>query len=44
MYYAICFVYIQSNNAIKAKEAAIKLKQLDPGNPNYQQLFKNFGI
>jgi len=44
MYYAICFVYIQSNNTIKAKEAAIKLKQLDPGNPNYQQLFKNFGI
>jgi predicted Zn-dependent protease len=44
MYYALCFVYIQSNNTIKAKEAAIKLKQLDPGNPNYQQLFKNFGI
>ncbi len=44
MYYALCFVYIQSNETIKAKEAAIKLKQLDPGNPNYQQLFKNFGI
>ena len=44
MYYALCFVYIQSNNTIKAKEAAIKLKQLDPDNPNYQQLFKNFGI
>jgi len=44
MYYALCFVYIQSHNMIKAKETAIKLKQLDPGNPNYQQLFKNFGI
>ena len=44
MYYALCFVYIQSNNTIKAKETAIKLKQLDPGNPGYQQLFKNFGI
>jgi len=44
MYYALCFVYIQSNDTIKAREAAIKLKQLDPDNPNYQQLFKNFGI
>jgi tetratricopeptide (TPR) repeat protein len=44
MYYALCFVYIQSNDTVKAKETAIKLKQLDPGNPNYQQLFKNLGI
>jgi len=28
----------------KAKQTGIKLKQLDPNNPEYQQLFKNFGI
>ena len=44
MYYALCFVYLQSNDKIKAKQVAIKLKELDPNNPAYQQLFKNFGI
>jgi hypothetical protein len=44
MYYALCFVYLQSNDTIKAKQAGIKLKQLDPNNPDYQQLFKNLGI
>ena len=44
MYYALCFVYLQTNNMVKAKETAIKLKELDPGNPNYQQLFKNLGV
>ena len=44
MYYALCFVYLQSNDKIKAKQVAIKLKELDPNNPGYQQLFKNLGV
>ena len=44
MYYALCFVYLQSNDKIKAKQMVIKLKELDPNNPGYQQLFKDFGI
>ncbi|HEU5167302.1 MAG TPA: tetratricopeptide repeat protein [Chitinophagaceae bacterium] len=44
MYYALCFVYLQSNDKIKAKQMVIKLKELDPNNPEYQQLFKSFGI
>lgn len=44
LYYALTFVYIQSNNKAKARQAAIKLKQLDPANPNYQPIFKSIGI
>jgi len=44
MYYALCFVYLQSNDKIKAKQMAIKLKELDPNNPEYRDLFKNFGM
>lgn len=44
LYYALTFVYIQSNNKTKALETAIKLKQLDAGNPNYQQVFQSLGI
>ena len=44
LYYALTFVYIQSNNKVKAMQTAMKLKQLDPVNPNYQLIFKNFGI
>ena len=44
MYYALCFVYLQSNDNIKAKQMVIKLRELDPNNPDYQQLFKDFGI
>jgi len=44
LYYALTFVYIQSNNKTKVLQTAIILKQLDPNNPNYQQLFKNFGL
>lgn len=44
LYYALTFVYIQSNNKAKAIETAIKLKQLDAGNPNYQQVFQSLGI
>jgi Tfp pilus assembly protein PilF len=44
LYYALAFVYIQSNNKVKAQQAASKLKQLDPNNPNYQQIFAKLGI
>ena len=44
MYYALFFVYLQSNDKVKAKQMVIKLKELDANNPDYQQLFKNFGI
>jgi tetratricopeptide (TPR) repeat protein len=44
LYYALTFVYIQMNNKSKALQAAIKLKQLDPNNSNYQSMFQNLGI
>jgi len=44
LHYALTFVYIQSNNKAKAIQTAIKLKQLDPNNPNYQQVFSSLGI
>jgi predicted CXXCH cytochrome family protein len=44
LYYALTFVYIQTNNTVKAKQTAFKLKQLDPNNPNYQEIFKNLGV
>ena len=44
LYYALVFVYMQSNNVEKAQQAATVLKQLDPTNPNYQQLFSQLNI
>ena len=44
LYYALTFVYMQSNNFAKAQQAATILKQLDPANPNYQQLFNNLKV
>ena len=44
LYYALTFVYIQTGNTAKAQQTAIHLKQLDPNNPNYQELFKNLGL
>jgi Tfp pilus assembly protein PilF len=44
LHYALTFVYIQMNNKAKALQTAIRLKQLDPNNSNYQQLFKNLGL
>jgi tetratricopeptide (TPR) repeat protein len=44
LYYALTFVYIQSNNKTKAIQTAMKLKQLDANNPNYQQVFTSLGI
>jgi tetratricopeptide (TPR) repeat protein len=42
--YAISCVYTQTNNIPKAKQIAMKLKQLDPNNLNYQQMFNSSGI
>jgi tetratricopeptide (TPR) repeat protein len=44
LYYALSFVYLQTNQLIKAKQTAATLKQLDPNNPDYVQLFRNLGI
>jgi tetratricopeptide (TPR) repeat protein/copper chaperone CopZ len=44
LYYALTFVYIQTGNTAKAQQTALHLKQLDPSNPNYQELFKNLGL
>jgi tetratricopeptide (TPR) repeat protein len=44
LYYALTFVYIQTNNVNKAQKTALHLKQLDPNNPEYQELFRNMGV
>ena len=44
LYYALTFVYLQSNDVTKARQTGIKLKQLDPNNPDYLDLYKNLGI
>jgi tetratricopeptide (TPR) repeat protein len=44
LFYALTFVYIESKDMGKAKQAALKLKQLDGANPQYSGLFNNFGI
>lgn len=44
LYYALTFVYIQTGNKVKVQQTAFQLKQLDPSNPNYQELFKNLGL
>ncbi|QKJ65217.1 tetratricopeptide repeat protein [Flavobacterium sp. M31R6] len=44
LYYALTFVYIQTGNQAKAQQTAFRLKQMDPSNPNYQELFKNLGL
>ena len=44
LYYALTYVYIQSNNKVKALKTGMQLKQLDANNPTYLQLFKSIGI
>jgi predicted CXXCH cytochrome family protein len=44
LYYALAIAYIKAREVAKAREAGIKLKQLDPNNPAYTQIFKNLGI
>lgn len=44
LYYVLTIVYLQTHDSTKARQAGIKLKQLDPDNPDYAQVFKNLGI
>lgn len=44
LYYALAFVYLKMENKGKALEAAIKLKNLDPDNPDYQDFFRRSGL
>jgi Flp pilus assembly protein TadD len=44
IHYILTLVYIQINDIAKARQTGIQLKRLAPGNPDYQQLFKNLGI
>lgn len=44
LYYALAFVYIKTKNTVKTLETAVKLKQLDPDNPEYQTFFRNCRI
>jgi Tfp pilus assembly protein PilF len=44
LYYALTFLYIQTKDMTKAQKAVLQLKQLDPNNPEYQELFKNMGV
>lgn len=42
--YATAVFYMQRQEPGKAMPYANKLKKLDPGNPNYQQLFQGLGL
>ncbi len=42
--YALTYFYLQTNKPKEAKYYAERLYQLDPRNPQYQQVYRNFGI
>lgn len=44
LYYALAFVYSGTGNKEKTLETAIKLKQSDPDNPEYQEFFRRLGL
>jgi tetratricopeptide (TPR) repeat protein len=44
LYYALTFLYLSSNNMNKAQQAGRILKQLDPTNLKYGELFRNLSI
>jgi tetratricopeptide (TPR) repeat protein len=44
LYYGLSFVYLQTNDVSRLRKTVIKLKLLDPDNPEYQELFKNIGM
>lgn len=44
IHYALTYVYLQMHQMDKARQYAITLKKLDPGNPDYQTLFKTLGV
>ena len=42
--YASCFLYLQTNQPVKARKFGLLLKQLEPNNPEYASLYSNLGI
>jgi tetratricopeptide (TPR) repeat protein len=42
--YALAYLYLQQNLPHKAKKHAYVLQQIDPTNPNYQQLLRSVGL
>ena len=42
--YALALLYVQTNQKEKARQQVSILKRIDPDNPEYQQLFQNFGL
>ncbi len=42
--YALCWLYVQSKQTEKAKQAAVKLKQLNTNNPEYEKLIQQLGL
>ena len=42
--YALSYIYFQNGEPAKARQFAALLKQLEPDNPEYQQLFAALGI
>jgi predicted Zn-dependent protease len=44
LHYAIAYVYLQNSRPDKARTHVMYLKQVNPNNPEYQQLFSGLGI
>lgn len=42
--YALAYFYLQQKLPQKAQKYVVNLKQIDPYNTDYQQLFRNFGL
>jgi Tfp pilus assembly protein PilF len=42
--YGLAYYYASQNDRAKAQKHARLLQQLDPGNPQYQELFRNLGL
>jgi Tfp pilus assembly protein PilF len=44
LHYALAYVYLQNSRSDKARTHVMFLKQVNPNNPEYQQLFSSLGI
>ena len=44
LHYAIAYIYLQNSKPDKARPHVLFLKQVNPNNPEYQQLFTGLGI
>ncbi len=42
--YAMAYLYLSTGQPEKAKKYAEILKRIDPGNPDYQMMFRNMGL